>query len=62
MILLMVALSLAYIASIARITRGSMIEVLAFELYSYRAGKGLLMRRIIFRHALKPCAAAGFIL
>lgn len=53
MILPMVALSLAYIASIARITRGSMIEVLHSN-YSYRAGKGLPMRRIIFRHALKP--------
>ena len=49
MILPMVALSLAYIASIARITRGSMIEVIR----TARA-KGLPMRRIILRHALKP--------
>ena len=41
MILPMVALSLAYIASIARITRTA-------------RAKGLPMRRIIFRHALKP--------
>jgi ABC-type dipeptide/oligopeptide/nickel transport systems, permease components len=37
MLLPMVALSLAYIASIARITRGSMIEVMSLQLYSHRA-------------------------
>ncbi|MFL4198417.1 oligopeptide ABC transporter permease OppB [Escherichia coli] len=52
MILPMVALSLAYIASIARITRGSMIEV--FNFIRTARAKGLPMRRIILRHALKP--------
>lgn len=54
MILPMVALSLAYIASIARITRGSMIEVLHSNFIRTARAKGLPMRRIIFRHALKP--------
>lgn len=54
MILPMVALSLAYIASIARITRGSMIEVLHSNFILTARAKGLPMRRIIFRHALKP--------
>ena len=53
MILPMVALSLAYIASIARITRGSMIEVLHSNFIRTARAKGLPMRRIIFRHALK---------
>ena len=54
MILPMVALSLAYIASIARITRGSMIEVLHSNFIRTARAKGLPMRRIILRHALKP--------
>ncbi|HBV39644.1 MAG TPA: oligopeptide ABC transporter permease OppB, partial [Erwinia sp.] len=54
MILPMVALSLAYIASIARITRGSMIEVLHANFIRTARAKGLPMRRIILRHALKP--------
>jgi oligopeptide transport system permease protein len=54
MVLPMVALSLAYIASIARITRGSMIEVLHSNFIRTARAKGLPMRRIIFRHALKP--------
>ncbi len=53
MILPMVALSLAYIASIARITRGSMIEVYTPTLFVLPERK-LPMRRIILRHALKP--------
>ena len=47
MILPMVALSLAYIASIARITRGSMIEVLHSNFIRTARAKGLPMRRII---------------
>ncbi|EPB4119567.1 oligopeptide ABC transporter permease OppB [Klebsiella pneumoniae] len=54
MILPMAALSLAYIASIARITRGSMIEVLHSNFIRTARAKGLPMRRIILRHALKP--------
>ena len=54
MILPMVALSLAYIASIARITRGSMIEVLHSNFIRTARAKGLPMHRIVLRHALKP--------
>ncbi|WP_229235989.1 ABC transporter permease subunit, partial [Citrobacter freundii] len=39
---------------IARITRGSMIEVLHSNFIRTARAKGLPMRRIIFRHALKP--------
>lgn len=46
--------ALAYIASIARITRGSMIEVLHSNFIRTARAKGLPMRRIILRHALKP--------
>lgn len=54
MILPMIALSLSYIASIARITRGSMIEVLHSNFIRTAKAKGLPMYRIILRHALKP--------
>lgn len=54
MLLPMVALSLSYIASISRITRGSMIEVLHANFIRTARAKGLPMRTIIFRHALKP--------
>lgn len=62
MILPMVALSTAYIASIARITRGSMIEVLHSNFIRTARAKGLPMRRIILRHALETGAAAGALL
>ncbi|MFP1917696.1 oligopeptide ABC transporter permease OppB [Lonsdalea quercina] len=54
LILPMVALSLSYIASIARITRGSMIEVLHSNFIRTARAKGLPMSKIILRHALKP--------
>lgn len=54
MILPMVALSLAYIASISRITRGSMIEIIHSNFIRTARAKGLPLRTIIFRHALKP--------
>lgn len=54
MILPMVALSLAYIASISRITRGSMIEIMHSNFIRTACAKGLPLRTIIFRHALKP--------
>ncbi|MBK4783217.1 MAG: oligopeptide ABC transporter permease OppB [Pantoea sp. Pent] len=54
MLLPMVALSLAYIASIARITRGSMIEVMHSNFIRTARAKGLPLRRIVLRHALKP--------
>ncbi len=49
-----IALSAAYMASIARITRSSMLEVLNANFIRTARAKGLPMRRIIFRHALKP--------
>lgn len=54
MILPVIALSLSYIASISRITRSSMIEVLHSNFIRTAKAKGLPMRVIIFRHALKP--------
>lgn len=54
MLLPMVALSLSYIASIARITRGAMIEVLHSNFIRTARAKGLPMRYIVLRHALKP--------
>lgn len=50
----MLALSLAYIASIARITRGSMIEVLSSNFIRTARAKGLPLRKIVLRHALRP--------
>ncbi|HHJ1234040.1 TPA: oligopeptide ABC transporter permease OppB [Proteus mirabilis] len=54
MLLPMVALSLSYIASISRITRSSMIEVLHSNFIRTAKAKGLPMKRIVLRHALKP--------
>lgn len=54
MIMPVFALSLGYIAAISRITRGSMIEVLHSNFIRTARAKGLPMRRIIFKHALKP--------
>lgn len=54
MILPVIALSLSYIASISRITRSSMIEVLHSNFIRTAKAKGLPMRTIVFRHALKP--------
>lgn len=54
MILPVIALSLSYIASISRITRSSMIEVLHSNFIRTAKAKGLPMRKIILRHALKP--------
>ena len=49
-----IALSTSFMASIARITRSSMLEVLNAEFIRTARAKGLPMRRIVFRHALKP--------
>lgn len=54
MILPMLALSLSYIASIARITRSSMIEVLHSNFIRTARSKGLPLRIIVFKHALRP--------
>ncbi|GAA0333903.1 oligopeptide ABC transporter permease OppB [Morganella psychrotolerans] len=53
-ILPMVALSLAYIASISRIMRSSMIEVMHSNFIRTARAKGLPMRKIVWRHALRP--------
>lgn len=54
LILPVTALSLAYIASIARIMRGSMIEVLNSPFIRTAKAKGLPTSHIIKKHTLKP--------
>ncbi|WP_174801561.1 oligopeptide ABC transporter permease OppB [Martelella limonii] len=49
-----IALSTSYMASIARITRSSMLEVMNSNHIRTAKAKGLPMRRIVMRHALKP--------
>ena len=49
-----IALSTSFMASIARITRSSMLEVLNAGFIRTARAKGLPMRRIVLRHALKP--------
>ncbi len=49
-----IALSTSYMASIARIMRSSMLEVLNAGFIRTARAKGLPMRRIIWSHALKP--------
>ncbi|SES23987.1 oligopeptide transport system permease protein [Tranquillimonas rosea] len=49
-----IALSTSYMASIARITRSSMLEVLNAGFIRTARAKGLPMRRVVMRHALKP--------
>ena len=49
-----IALSTSYMASISRITRSSMLEVLNSNFIRTARAKGLPMSRVIFRHALKP--------
>lgn len=53
-ILPVVALSTSYMASIARIMRSSMLEVLNAGFIRTARAKGLPMNRIIWRHAMKP--------
>ena len=54
MVLPVTALALAYTASIARITRSSMIEVLNSPFIRTAKAKGLSMRYIVLKHALRP--------
>ncbi len=54
LIMPVIALSTSYMASIARITRSSMLEVLNAGFIRTARAKGLPMRRVIWRHALKP--------
>lgn len=48
------ALATTYLAAIARITRSSMIEVMNSGFIRTARAKGLPLRRIVLRHALKP--------
>ncbi|MEZ5733017.1 MAG: oligopeptide ABC transporter permease OppB [Paracoccaceae bacterium] len=54
MIMPVVALSTSFMASIARITRSSMLEVLNSNHIRTARAKGLPERKVILRHALKP--------
>ncbi|MFV0385492.1 oligopeptide ABC transporter permease OppB [Paracoccus sp. (in: a-proteobacteria)] len=49
-----IALSTSYMASIARITRSSMLEVLGSNHIRTARAKGMPEHRVILRHALKP--------
>jgi len=49
-----IALSTSFLASIARITRSSMLEVLHSDFIRTARAKGLPSSKIILRHALKP--------
>ncbi|MCQ0970002.1 oligopeptide ABC transporter permease OppB [Paracoccus sp. TK19116] len=49
-----IALGTSYMASIARITRSSMLEVLGSNHIRTARAKGMPERRVILRHALKP--------
>lgn len=54
LILPVTALSIGYIASIARITRGSMIEAMNSQFIRTARAKGLPLSHIVLRHALRP--------
>lgn len=49
-----IALATSYLASIARLTRSSMLEVMNSNFVRTARAKGLPNRTIIFRHTLKP--------
>ncbi len=54
LVLPVTALSLSYVSSIARITRGSMIETMNSPFIRTARAKGLPLRYIVTRHALRP--------
>lgn len=54
MVLPVLSLTIGYVAGIARITRGSMIEVLHSNFIRTAKAKGLPLSRIIFKHAMRP--------
>ena len=54
MVLPVISLALPQIAYIARLTRGSMIEVLRSPFIRTAKAQGLPMQKILLRHALKP--------
>jgi oligopeptide transport system permease protein len=49
-----IALATSYMASIARITRSSMLETLNSNFIRTARAKGLPEREVIWRHAMKP--------
>ena len=49
-----IALATSFMASIARLTRSSMLEVMNSNFIRTARAKGLPMRRVVTRHALKP--------
>ena len=53
-ILPVIALGTSFLASIARITRSSMLEVLNSNYIRTARAKGMPFRYIVWRHALKP--------
>ncbi|MGF1908311.1 oligopeptide ABC transporter permease OppB [Vibrio kasasachensis] len=53
-VLPVIAMSLLYVATFARITRGSMIETLNSNFIRTARAKGLSYRYIVIKHALKP--------
>ena len=54
LILPVIALSTSFMASITRITRSSMLEVLHTNFIRAAVAKGLPRRTVVLRHALKP--------
>lgn len=54
MVMPVIALATSYMASITRLTRSSMLEVLRSNFIRTARAKGLPERTIILRHALKP--------
>ncbi|EEX37391.1 oligopeptide ABC transporter permease OppB [Vibrio metschnikovii] len=54
MALPVIGMSLLYVATFARITRGSMIETLNSNFIRTARAKGLSYHYIVFKHALKP--------
>jgi oligopeptide transport system permease protein len=54
MILPIVALSLPYLAYIARLTRGSMVETLRSDFVRTARAKGLPESKVLLKHALRP--------
>ena len=54
LIMPVIALSTSFMASIARITRSSMLEVLNSNFIRTAKAKGIPMRQIIWKHAMKP--------
>jgi len=54
MILPIIALSLPQVATVARMTRASLIETMHTPYLRTARSKGLPMRLLLFRHALKP--------